>query len=247
VLARGQLAGVDDEGIRAAGYSPTIRKRSLSRRLVELRKACGLTTLQVQRQLGWSASKLNYIEKAKWIDPNSDAVADLCELYGVEGAQREALIALARQARQRGWWRKYNDVFPDELPGFEAGATAIRTFETTLIPGLLQARPYIEAITAAAGLTGPAAERHVDARLRRQHILTRDPDPCQLHAVIDQNAVARLTDPAIRQAQFARLLEAADWPNVTIQLIPFTAGAYPGAGEVFTILSFPDPSVRDFV
>src|SRR6266581_2650915 len=108
--------------IRAGGYSPTIRKRSLSRRLVELRKACGLTTTEVQRQLNWSASKLNYIEKAKWIEPNSDAVADLCELYGVEGREREALIRLAREGRQRGWWRKYNDVFSNELPGFEAGA-----------------------------------------------------------------------------------------------------------------------------
>jgi len=74
---------------------------------VELRKACGLTTTDVQRQLGWSASKLNYIEKAKWIDPSSDAVTDLCELYGVEGSDREALVRMAREARQRGWWRKW--------------------------------------------------------------------------------------------------------------------------------------------
>ena len=74
---------------------------------MELRKACGLTTTDVQRQLGWSASKLNYIEKAKWIDPSSDAVTDLCELYGVEGSDREALVRMAREARQRGWWRKW--------------------------------------------------------------------------------------------------------------------------------------------
>jgi transcriptional regulator with XRE-family HTH domain len=123
---------------RAAGYSPTIRKRSLSRKLVELRKACGLTTSEVQQRLGWSATKLNYIEKAKWIAPNSDDVTDLCELYGVEGPQRDALIRLAREGRQRGWWRKYNDVFPDELPGFEAGASRIQTFEACFIPGLLQ-------------------------------------------------------------------------------------------------------------
>ena len=151
--------GMEDDGIQAGGYSPTIRKRMLSRRLVELRKAVGLTTTEVQRRLGWSASKLNYIEKAKWIEPNSDAVADLCELYGVEGTQRDALIALAREARQRGWWRKYNDVFPDELPGFEAGATAIRTFETTLIPGLLQV---------------PALHRG-DHRRRRDHRPRRRP------------------------------------------------------------------------
>jgi len=234
--------------IRAGGYSPTIRKRSLSRRLVELRKACGLTTTEVQRQLNWSASKLNYIEKAKWIEPNSDAVADLCELYGVEGREREALIRLAREGRQRGWWRKYNDVFSNELPGFEAGASHIRAFETTFIPGLLQVPSYIELITRAAGIDDPAGiKRHVDARVERQEILTRDNDPCRLHAVIDENAILRITDPAIRRAQLGHLAEITSRPNVDVQLLPVTAGVYPGAGEVFAYLSFPDPSERDFV
>jgi len=234
--------------IRAGGYSPTIRKRSLSRRLVELRKACGLTTTEVQRQLNWSASKLNYIEKAKWIEPNSDAVADLCELYGVEGREREALIRLAREGRQRGWWRKYNDVFSNELPGFEAGASQIRAFETTFIPGLLQVPSYIELITRAAGIDDPAGiKRHVDARVERQEILTRDNDPCRLHAVIDENAILRITDPAIRRAQLGHLAEITSRPNVDVQFLPVTAGVYPGAGEVFAYLSFPDPSERDFV
>jgi hypothetical protein len=236
------------EDIRAGGYSPTIRKRSLSRRLVELRKTCGLTTTDVQRQLNWSASKLNYIEKAKWIEPNSDAVADLCELYGVEGREREALIRLAREGRQRGWWRKYNDVFPDELPGFEAGASQIRTFENTFIPGLLQVPSYIELITRAAGIDDPAAtRRHVDARVQRQKILTRDNDPCQLHAVIDENAILRITDPRIRHAQLSHLAEITSHPNVDVQLLPIANGIYPGAGEVFAHLSFPDPTERDFV
>jgi len=234
--------------IRATGYSPTIRKRALSRKLVELRKACGLTTTDVQRQLSWSASKLNYIEKAKWIEPNSDAVADLCELYGVEGHQREALIRLAREARQRGWWRRYNDVFSNELPGFEAGASQIRAFETTFIPGLLQVPSYIELITRAAGINDPAAiQRHVDARVERQQILTRDNDPCILHAVIDENATLRITDPAIRRAQLGHLTQITSRPNVEVQLLPITAGIYPGAGEVFAHLSFPDPAERDFV
>ena len=234
--------------IRADGYSPTIRKRSLSRRLVELRKACGLTTTEVQRQLNWSASKLNYIEKAKWIEPNSDAVADLCELYGVEGREREALIQLAREGRQRGWWRKYNDVFPDELPGFEAGACQIRTFETTFVPGLLQVPGYIELITRAAGIEDPAAIRHhLDARVERQKILTRDHDPCALHAVIDENAILRITDPQIRHDQTARILDLASRPAIDVQLLPIAAGVYPGAGEVFSYLSFPDPAERDIV
>ena len=235
--------------IRAGGYSPTIRKRALSRKLVELRKACGLTTTEVQRQLDWSATKLNYIEKAKWIEPNSDAVTDLCELYGVEGRDRDALITLARECRRRGWWSKYNDVFgKEELPGFEAGAAMIRTFETTFIPGLLQVPSYIEMVTRAAGIDDPAAiRRHVDARLQRQKILTRDPGPCRLHAVIDENAIQRITDPGIRREQLAHLADITGRPNIDLQILPITAGIYPGAGEVFIYLTFPDPSERDIV
>jgi len=234
--------------IRAGGYSPTVRKRSLSRRLVELRKACGLTTTEVQRQLGWSATKLNWIEKARWVEPNSDAVVDLCEVYGVEGAERDALVKLAREARQRGWWRKYNNVFPDELPGFEAGAAAILTFETAFIPGLLQVPEYIELTARAAGIDDPAQiKRRVDARVERQQILTRHPDPCRLHAIIDENAIARITGPALRRAQLTHLTEMTRRRNIDLQILPFTAGPYPAAGEVFTYLTFPDPSERDLV
>jgi transcriptional regulator with XRE-family HTH domain len=235
--------------LRPGGYSPTIRKRSLSRKLVELRKACGLTTSEVQRQLNWSASKLNYIEKAKWIEPSSDAVADLCELYGVEGAERDALVQLCRDGRQRGWWRKYNDVFPNELPGFEAGASQIRTFETSFIPGLLQVPAYIEVINRIAGFNQVATARYVDARLARQQILTRDTDPCELHAVIDENAIARIADPVVRREQLGYLATVSKQPNVTVQILPFAAGAYPvvGAAGVFVILGFPDPSDRDIV
>src|SRR3979409_263369 len=130
ILHAGDEAGQDGrnrvDDIRTGGYSPTVRKRSPPRN-------GGVTTTQVRMRLNGSASKLNYIEKAKWIEPNSDAVADLCELYGVEGRERDALVQLCRDGRQRGWWRKYNDVFPNELPGFEAGASQIRTFETSFI------------------------------------------------------------------------------------------------------------------
>ncbi|HEX6523288.1 MAG TPA: helix-turn-helix transcriptional regulator [Streptosporangiaceae bacterium] len=231
------------------GYSPTIRKRTLARKLVQLRQDRKLTTTDVQRRLGWSATKLNWIEKAKWIEPVTDQVTDLCELYGVEGAERDALITLARQGRDRGWWGKYSDVFGrEELPGWEAGASHIRTFEPAFIPGLLQVPGYIELITRAAGIDDPAEiKRHTEARLRRQDILTRERNPCRLHAVIDENTVARITDPGIRRDQLGHLLKAAGRPNVEIQLLPFTAGVYPVPGEVFSYLSYPGTDERDIV
>jgi len=141
---------------RSTGDSPTIRKRALARKLVEHRQLRGLTTTDVQRRLGWSATKLNWIEKARWTESVTDSVTDLCELYEIGGPERDALITLARQSRERGWWTKYNDVFGrEELPGWEAGASHIWTFETAFIPGLLQTSDYIELITRAAGSTSP--------------------------------------------------------------------------------------------
>ena len=232
---------------QALGYSPTIKKRSLSRQLVELRQACRMTTTDVQRQLGWSASKLNYIEKAKWIKPDSDDVTDLCELYGVDGTRRDALLKLAREGRQRGWWRKYNDVFPDEYPGFEAGATQIRTFEIAFIPGLLQIPRYAELVTRAYGVDDPdELQRRVDARIERQKILTRDDGP-RLHAVVDENAILRITDPATRRDQISHLIKITSQPSIEVQILPISAGVYPVSAEAFTCLSFPSPSERDIV
>ena len=137
----------------STGDSPTIRKRALARKLVEHRQRRSLTTTDVQRRLGWSATKLNWIEKARWTESVTDSVADLCELYEIGGPERDALITLARQSRERGWWTRYNDVFGrEELPGWEAGASKIWTFETAFIPGLLQTPDYIELITRAAGI-----------------------------------------------------------------------------------------------
>jgi hypothetical protein len=249
-LTRKQRASGGDptDEIRAAGYSPTIKKRSLSRQLVELRKACGLTTSEVQRQLGWSATKLNYIEHAKWIKPDSDDVTDLCELYGVEGDQRDALLRLAREGRQRGWWRRYNDVFSSEYPGFEAGAAQIRAFEVAFIPGLLQVPGYVELVDRASGIDDPAElQRRIDARVERQKILTRDEGPCQLHAIVDENAILRISDPAIRHAQLGHLVKIAERPNVEVQILPVSAGVYPVPGEAFTCLAFTEPAERDIV
>jgi transcriptional regulator with XRE-family HTH domain len=232
----------------STGDSPTIRKRALARKLVEHRQRRGLTTTDVQRRLGWSATKLNWIEKARWTESVTDSVTDLCELYEISAPERNALITLARQSRERGWWTRYNDVFGrEELPGWEAGASAIWTFETAFIPGLLQTPDYIELITRAAGIEDPAEiRRHAEARTRRQAILTRDHDPCRLHAIIDENALARITDPAIRSGQAARLSEDASRPNITVQVLPVSAGVYPVTSEAFLHLAFPDGE-RDIV
>ncbi|MEU8345231.1 Helix-turn-helix domain-containing protein [Actinomadura meyerae] len=234
--------------IHVEGYSPTIKKRALSRKLVVARKEVGMTTTEVCKRLRWSPTKLNYIEKAKWITPNSEAVKDLCDLYGIEGEDREALVRLAREARERGWWTRYNDVFRNEYPGFEASASIVRSFQNTYVPGLLQHEGYIELVTNAAGIEDPVeVRRHVAARLQRQEILTRTEDPCHLHAVVDENVLRRLVSPSVRIPQVRHLIKMSDLPNVKIQVIPTSTGLYPGAGESFTQLGYSDPGERDIV
>ncbi|RAY17011.1 transcriptional regulator [Actinomadura craniellae] len=234
--------------IQAVGYSPTIKKRALSRKLVAARKQVGLTTTQVCKEFKWSPTKLNYIEKAKWIEPNSDVVADLCELYGIEGQDREALIQLARGAGERGWWTRYNDVFRNEYPGFETSASAVMTYQNMFLPGLLQVEEYIEEVTRAAGIEDPAEiKRHVAARLERQKILSRTESPARLHAIIDENTILRIKDPGIRVPQLRHLVTATEHSNMEIQILPVDAGLYPGAGGVFTYLRFADPAERDIV
>ncbi|MDL4772407.1 MULTISPECIES: helix-turn-helix domain-containing protein [Thermomonosporaceae] len=234
--------------IQASGYSPTIKKRALSRKLVELREQCGMTTSEVCKRLHWSPSKLNYIEKAKWVDPNSDAVADLCELYGVSPADTQSLIELTREARQRGWWRKYNNVFRDDFVGLEAGAAEIRTFESVFIPGLLQVPGYIQMVTRIAGIEDPdEIGRHVDARLQRQKILTRRRDPSRLKALIDENALLRISDREVLGDQVQHLIDMSARLNIDIQVLTIADGIYPGTSEPFVHLRFPDPTDRDII
>lgn len=230
------------------GYNSTMKKRTLSRRLVQLRKDGGLTAAEACRRLEWSEGKLSYIERAMWIRPNPRDVRDLCELYGLEGEERDALIQLAKDARERGWWRKYNDVLPSELPGLEGGASRIRTFEIMLVPGLLQVPSYSESLTRTKFEDTVEISRRVAARGERRKILVRDDPPApDYHAVFDEAALLRITDPAIRKEQIEHLLEMGERDNITIQVIPIDRSFYNGIGEVFVVLDFPDPQERGIV
>lgn len=207
-----------------------------------------MTTTEVCKLLNWSQAKLNYIEKGKWVEPNSDAVADLCEVYGVEGEEQEALIKLARDGRQRGWWTRYNDVFHNEFPGFETAASSVLTFQNTFVPGLLQCAEYITEATRFGGIDDPAEiERHVTARLERKELLLRLDSPARFHAVMDENVVLRLNSSPVQRPQLQHMITMLEHDNVALQIIPTSVGLYQGAGEAFTYLGFSDPAERDIV
>ncbi|GAA3417750.1 helix-turn-helix domain-containing protein [Streptosporangium vulgare] len=231
-----------------ADHSPTVKRRQLSMALLELRKQRGLTAAEVTKRLDWTPSKLTRIERNDWKLPNPRDIRDLLDAYDVrDEAEREALIDLAKQARQRGWWADCKDVFRGRLPAFEAGARVLRTFDHN-IPGLLQGPDYMRAIFGAGSdLNEAAIERHVEARLARQEILERD-DPPQLMTVIDEAALHRLIGgPDVMQAQLEHLIKMGERPNVTIQVLPFTAGAHEALAGGFVILDFESDGASSLV
>lgn len=226
--------------------SPTVKRRRLSQAFRQLRQEAGLSVTEAARRLEWEPSKISRMERNEWRLPSVQDIRLMLDFYGVtDEDQREAMITLARESRQRGWWEKYQDVFRTSLPDFEAGASVIRTWQIVLIPGLLQTEKYAKAVWRAGRvLDENLIERHVQARLARQEILTQE-NPPTLLALIDEGALRKLIGGAeVMREQINHLIEMAARPNITIQVVPDSAGAHPALDGAFVILDFPnDPSL----
>lgn len=219
------------------------RLRQLARELVKLRKEMndgkGMTVEQVTRQLGWSTGRLTYLELHKGVRADVGSVTRLLdEVYKVTDPERAALLELAKQSREKGWWVTWRDVFPSAYPGFEDAATAIRTYDE-IIPGLLQTEAYAAGVFSAGQVLDPdLIARKVAGRMRRQEVLIRDSPP-NLWAIIDEAALHRTVGgPEVMDAQLRHLIEQAAWPNITIQVLPFKAGAHAAMDGPFVVLDF---------
>jgi hypothetical protein len=181
-------------------------------------------------------------KESKRIKPDDlDMLMDLYEV--TDPGKRECMHALAKDARMRGWWSRYKDVFKNEsLPDFEAEASLLRTYQSQVIPGLLQTPEYTEAIFRGGRYTDPRdIERRVEARMGRREILTRF-NPVHLRAVIDESAFHRLVGgPEVLVRQLKHVLHMAQMPHIDVQILPLSKGAHSGLTAPFTILDFPNP------
>src|SRR5690625_3414781 len=192
--------------------SPSLRLRRLSAELRRSRQEANFTASQVAKEVGWTHPKVTKMETgaSKRIKP--DDLDKLMDLYGItDPERRECMQALAKDARLRGWWSKYKDVFKNEsLPDFEAEASTLRTYESQVIPGLLQIPEYTESIFRGGRYTdSDEIERRAEARMARREILTRF-DPVRLRTVIDESALNRLVGgPEVLVKQLRHLLHMA--------------------------------------
>ncbi len=234
-----------------AHSSPTVKRRRLAAELRSYRDRAGLTIEEVAQRLEWSTAKISRIENAR-VSVLPRDVKFLLGVYGVQesGEEWEALLALTRESRQKGWWHAYGDAIPEGFEtyvGLEADATTLRTYESEYVPGLLQTEDYARAVMRATMLTAgdEEIERHVAVRMVRQERLT-GPSAPEIWAVVSEAVIRRVVsgEPVMR-AQLSRLVEASRQPNITLQVLPFSVGAHAGMDGAFMILGFPAPTDPD--
>lgn len=224
---------------------PTVRRRRLGSELRKLRDASGMKLEEVAAELGVAPSTLSRIETGK-APTKSAYLSQMLEMYGVtDAAQRQVLVDMAREGHRKGWWAAYDDVLPsgfDIFVGLEAETTGIRSYENSVVYGLLQTQDYARAVLRELlpRHTAEQIDRQVDLRMARQRRLDEDP-ALDLWVIHDEAVIRRAVGgAAVMRGQLARLLEVGARPGMTLQVLPFESGAHAGMRGPFSILEFPD-------
>ncbi|MEV0879578.1 helix-turn-helix transcriptional regulator [Micromonospora echinofusca] len=226
-------------------------RRQLGRKLEALRKAAGLTMEQAAEQLDRARATLYRIENgAENVRFRAADVKEMLSLYGASDEDSELVLAMAAATREnKNWWHDY---VGSGLPrwfqlyiGLEAAASNIRKYQPELIPGLLQTRAYAEQVFRMPGGAIDAEDnderqRAIQLRIERQALLTRFAAP-QLNVIINEAVLRRpVGNATIMAEQLQQILKAAELPNVTVQILTFSAGLHAGAMTgAFSIMEFP--------
>jgi transcriptional regulator with XRE-family HTH domain len=223
----------------------TVPRRQLGRYLRELRSAAGLSARAAARDLERSEPTLWRIETGQVAVRSLDVKA-MCELYRATPEMTGALMALAKETKARGWWQAYGDVVPEWLDlyiGLEAAATRISWYQSELVPGLFQTADYAQELIRLhlPGESNDEIGRRVELRLARQVILKRPIDPPLLKVVLRESVLrCPVGTQDVLSAQLHRLAEASELPNVSLRVVPFTAGLNSGMlSGSFEVLRFP--------
>lgn len=229
--------------------SPVVPRRRLRTELKKARLDAGQTQSDVAIAMDWSLSKVIRIEAGTVSISTNDLKVLLRHYKIVDPARTDELLALGKAARDRTWWSEYREVAPSgllQLIGYESAASVRRNFEPLLIPGLLQTREFARAVIPALdpGISQGRLDALVEIRMKRQELVDRANQP-QLFFILDEAALHRVTGgPEVMRDQLRHLMEVAEKPNVTIEVLPFSAGVRQGMRS-FVVLAFPDAEDDD--
>lgn len=232
----------------AAAENPTIQRGRLRAELRRARKEAGLTQEQVAEAMDWSLSKLIRIEGGTVNVSTTDLRALLSHYRITDPEDVSSLVVLARAARERSWANAYKDIISPQYLSYieyESAASIMRQFEPLLIPSLLETEEYMRVLIGDLTTTPEHAETLVQIRLRRQELLEQDKQP-DLFFVMDEATVRRqVGGPEVTHRQLGHLLSMSARENITIEVVPFSAGVHPGMRGPQVLFEFPDPRDSD--
>ncbi|KOT54333.1 MULTISPECIES: helix-turn-helix domain-containing protein [Streptomyces] len=232
----------------------TVLGRRLGGQLLLLRDAAGKTQQEAAQVLSATATKIVKMERG-WVPVREPDIRALCTFYGQDDPKAvDALLGLAKLDRERrkakGWWNEYpalRDMV--ECVALEDVASSVRTWQQSVVPGILQTADYARAVAMGNGMWDDPAEVEpfVESRMARQGRLVGEA-PLQLRAVVHESALRQLVgDRSVMRAQLGHLLEQAERPNIRLQVLPSSAGAHPGMNCSFSIVTFDGPGAVDVV
>ncbi|MEO3813552.1 helix-turn-helix transcriptional regulator [Sphaerisporangium sp. B11E5] len=213
------MIDIDPEESPRARFAYEVRRQRL---------AAGLTQKQLARRLGFSTSSVAMVETSK-LRP-SGRFAELCdEVFGLDG-----VIA-----------RLHAEVWPPPPPVpahfrdwavEEQRATALRFWAPLLVPGLMQTEGYARrVISCAPDITADEVERRVAGRMQRGTLFSRA-DPPAVMCLVDEGVLHRSVGGAsVMREQLVYLLELAQRPNITIQVVPYSAEVLSGLLGAYAI------------
>lgn len=231
--------------------APTVLRMILGKRLQELRQGAGVSLDDAAKALHVKPLTIRRLEKAE-VALKTLYVEKLLQTYGAAQQEVDEFVTLAERANEPGWWHAYRDVVPDWFSAYvslETGAKTLRTYEPHYVTGLLQTYNYARAVLRGGfpNESGEDLGRRVDLRLRRQGLLER-PDAPTLWVVMEETVLHRMVGGAeVMREQIERLLEVSELDHVSVDVVPFTAGAHIGACAPFTYFRFEERELPDIV
>ncbi|MFD0315672.1 helix-turn-helix domain-containing protein [Streptomyces flavalbus] len=218
----------------------TARRLRLAAELRKMRERAGMTATEAARTLGTSQGQLSNVESGRFgVSP--ERIRALARIYSCpDQAFIDALVTMATD-RNPGWWETYREVLPSgllDLAELEHHAIAVRTAYTAHMPGLLQtadhAREIFRQIIPAP--TAPEVEHRVSHRVKRQGILYGD-TPTPYRTTVHEAALhMRVGGRKVSLAQLRHLLDMSERDHITIRVLPFDVGAFPGSGQSINYL-----------
>lgn len=231
--------------------APTVLRMILGRRLQDMRQNVGASLEDAAKALRVTPLTIRRLEKAE-VALKPLYVEKLLQTYGADQQEIDEFVAMAERANKPGWWHAYRDVVPSWFTAYvslETGAKTLRTYEPHYVTGLLQTREYARCVLRGGfpNDSEEELERRVELRLRRQSLLERADAPT-LWVVMEEAVLHRAVGgPDVMRHQIDRLLEASELDHVSLDIVPFSAGAHVGACAPFTYFRFEEPELPDIV